>query len=589
MIDPAARLADEHKKLVLIQEVGRALSSGLALDPLLSLIMAKVTDLMDADRSTLYLLSDDRDELWSKLVQGPDIINIRLRVGEGIAGWVADTGGIVNISDVYQDSRFDATVDMKSGYRTTSMLCVPMQDAAGQRVGVLQVLNKKVGIFVTADEELLLALASQAAVAIANARLVHSVLEQNQALSKVRRDLERKTRELNAVYEIEKEVSASFHMDELLRRILAQTIAALGGGGGAIALRQTDLSLQFSTAQGPGATKLIGQVLPAGAGILGWSVQHRTPVIVDHPSTDPRYAADLARTIGVVPQVVIVAPLVDGDDVVGGIEIIEQRRYAREQEVSMTRRWSEDDLKMLELIAAQIARAIGLARQRNEVQTKDRLASIGQMMAGVLHDLKTPMTIISGYAQLMAGSDDAAQREQYVDMISRQFGLMSGMTKDVLAFSRGDADVVIRKVYLHRFLEDVQTQMQALVAGRNITFSVDSGFDGVAWFDDQKLLRVIQNLVRNAVEAMPGGGLVTLRIVDQPDALGWTIADNGPGIPMSMRSRLFELFATEKKGGTGLGLAIVKKIIDDHGGHIRCDTSEQGTSFHFELPKRALQ
>jgi signal transduction histidine kinase/putative methionine-R-sulfoxide reductase with GAF domain len=582
-VDAVLRIADERKKLVLVQEVGRALSSGLALDPLLALIMAKVTDLMDADRSTLYLLTDEGDELWSKLVQGPDIVEIRLRVGDGIAGWVAQSGETVNIVDAYEDPRFDPTVDRKSGFRTTSMLCVPMQDAAGHRVGVLQVLNKNNGAFVAPDEELLMALASQAAIAIANARLVHSVLDQNQALSRVRRDLERKTRELNAVYEIEKEVSASLDMEDLLRRILSQTINVLGGGGGAIALLQPDSSLRFQTVHGPAAAKLVGKSLPHGAGIVGWSVQHRTPVIVENPVSDPRHAVELAKMTGIAPQVVMAAPLVDGDEVVGGIEIIEQRRRVRDDGAGGPR-WNEDDLKMLELIAAQVARAIGLGKQRSEAQTKDRLASIGQMMAGVLHDLKTPMTIISGYAQLMAGSDETAERDRYVDLIRRQFNIMSSMTTDILAFSRGETALVIRKVYMNRFMEDIETQMRALLAGRSVTLTVDTQFDGVAWFDDQKMLRVIQNLVRNAAEAMPTGGEITLKVYEENQTLHWVVSDNGPGLPLSIRARLFELFATEKKGGTGLGLAIVKKIVDDHGGQISCDTGTSGTSFHLHLP-----
>ncbi|MFH0901375.1 MAG: histidine kinase, partial [Pseudomonadota bacterium] len=82
------RLREEEKKLALVQEIGRALSSALDLDQLLRLIMEKITVLMEADRSTLYLLSDDEKELWSKVVQGGEMREIRLKVGEGIAGWV---------------------------------------------------------------------------------------------------------------------------------------------------------------------------------------------------------------------------------------------------------------------------------------------------------------------------------------------------------------------------------------------------------------------------------------------------------------------------------------------------------------------
>ena len=201
-----AELQREQKKVALVQEVSRALSEMGDLDALLALIMAKITELMEADRSTLYLMTEDGRQLWSKVAQGSERVEIRLNVGDGIAGWVAQTREIVNIPDAYADARFQRSVDTKSGYRTRSILSVPMMGTPGGMVGVVQVLNKQDGPFTHADEELLVALASQAAIAIENARLYHSLVEQNQELSRARRDLERRTRELNALYEVEKEL-----------------------------------------------------------------------------------------------------------------------------------------------------------------------------------------------------------------------------------------------------------------------------------------------------------------------------------------------------------------------------------------------
>lgn len=573
-------LRREQKKVALVQEVSRALSDAGDLDALLTLIMGKVTELMDADRSTLYLLSEDGGWLWSKVVQGDERVEIRLEVGEGVAGWVAQTREIVNIPDAYADQRFQPAVDLKSGYRTRSILSVPMLGALGGLVGVLQVLNKVDGPFTHADEELLLALSSQAAIAIENARLYHSLVAQNQELQRARRDLERRTRELNALYEVEKELSAALDLDDLLSRILAQAITVLGGGAGSIALVEPDGALRFRTVQGPAAPRLIERTLPHGTGLLGWSIAHRTPLVVNDPAHDPRHALEVAREAGVAPQHLMVAPLIEGDDVIGGIEIIDQRRAARDGDGP----WGDEDLKLLVLIAAQTAGAISLARRRSEQSNRDRLASIGRMLAGLLHDLKTPMTIISGYAQLMAASDEGAQREKYVEQIQRQFALMAGMTREVLAFARGDTDLVVRKVYVNKFAEELTTQLGAAVAGREIDLAVEARYDGIAYFDEQKLMRVFHNLTSNAVEAMPSGGQLRVTIDREGDDLVWTVRDTGPGIPAQVHARLFELFATGRKGGTGLGLAIVKRIVDDHKGTIRCDTGPTGTTFTIRIP-----
>jgi signal transduction histidine kinase/putative methionine-R-sulfoxide reductase with GAF domain len=575
-----AALEHEQKKVALVQEVSRALSETGDLDTLLALIITKVTELMEADRSTLFVVTEDGRQLWSKVSQGSARVEIRLDLGEGIAGWVAQTREIVNIPDAYADQRFQPAFDLRSGYRTRSILSVPMLGALGGLVGVLQVLNKQDGPFTHADEELLVALASQAAIAIENARLYHSVVKQNQELSRARRDLERRTRELNALYEVEKELSAALDLDDLLSRILAQAITVLGGGAGSIALVEADGALRFRTVQGPAAPRLIERTLPHGTGLLGWSIAHRTPLVVDDPRHDPRHAAEVASEIGVAPQHLLIAPLIEGEDVIGGIEIIDQRRAARDGDGP----WSNEDLKLLVLIAGQAASAIGLARRRSEQSNRDRLASIGQMLAGLLHDLKTPMTIISGYAQLMAAMDDATQRDKYVEQIQRQFDLMAGMTREVLAFARGDTDLVIRKVYVNRFAEELSTQLGAAVQGRGIDFEVEARYDAIAYFDEQKLMRVFHNLTSNAIDAMPDGGHLRVVIDREGDELVWTFQDTGQGIPEQVRGRLFELFATGRKGGTGLGLAIVKKILDDHHGTIRPDTGPSGTTFVIRMP-----
>jgi signal transduction histidine kinase len=194
------------------------------------------------------------------------------------------------------------------------------------------------------------------------------------------------------------------------------------------------------------------------------------------------------------------------------------------------------------------------------------------------------MTIISGYAQLMAACDESPQRETYVEQIQRQFDLMAGMTREVLAFARGDTDLVVRKVYVNRYTEELTTQLQAATAGRSIDFTLDAKYDGIAYFDEQKLLRVFHNLARNAVEAMPMGGKLKITVERVGDELVWTVCDTGPGIPAELRGRLLELFATAKKGGTGLGLAIVKKVVDDHHGNINVESDSSGTTFTIRLP-----
>src|SRR5690606_6763147 len=131
---------------------------------------------------------------------------------------------------------------------------------------------------------------------------------------------------------------------------------------------------------------------------------------------------------------------------------------------------------------------------------------------------------------------------------------------------------------------ELTTQLGAAVQGRSIDFEVEARYDGIAFFDEQKLLRVFHNLARNAVEAMPTGGRLHVLVDKEGEQIVWKVSDNGPGIPPELKGRLFELFSTGKKGGTGLGLAIVKKIVDDHNGSVQCETGATGTTFTIKLP-----
>jgi Nif-specific regulatory protein len=138
---------------------------------LLDLIANEATKLMGADRASLFLLDREKSELWSKVALGSDQI-LRFDARRGIAGAVALTGQTVNVKDAHEDPRFYREIDLHTGYRTRSLLAVPLRNHEGEIVGTFEVLNKRTGAFDKEDEEILKALAAQAAVAIETARLL---------------------------------------------------------------------------------------------------------------------------------------------------------------------------------------------------------------------------------------------------------------------------------------------------------------------------------------------------------------------------------------------------------------------------------
>jgi signal transduction histidine kinase len=173
----------QTRNLSILLEVSNALASEVRLDHLLATIINKTAGVLDAERATLFLYDPDRDELWSKAADRLEIKEIRLPMGQGIVGVVAQTRTVENIPDAYADPRFNPAFDRRTGYRTRSILTMPLIGAREELVGVIQVLNKQgQGVFDREDEALLRGLTSHISVAIERASLIEAYIEKDRIL-----------------------------------------------------------------------------------------------------------------------------------------------------------------------------------------------------------------------------------------------------------------------------------------------------------------------------------------------------------------------------------------------------------------------
>ncbi len=170
-------ITDETIRLMAVVEIGKLLNSTLDLNKILKIILDTAIKNLNADRGTLYLIDHEKKELWSKVLQGDSIIEIRLPVGQGISGYVAETGRKVILKDAYKDERFNPEFDKKTGYKTKTILCTPMKNRKGEMIGVFQIINRKGGYFTMDDVKFLDTLSVDACIAIENARLHEESLE----------------------------------------------------------------------------------------------------------------------------------------------------------------------------------------------------------------------------------------------------------------------------------------------------------------------------------------------------------------------------------------------------------------------------
>jgi len=163
-----------NEKLSTVLSVARDLSSELDFDHLFPLIISKVTGVMAAERTSVYIIDWDNGDVWTKVAE--KVVEIRLPLGHGISGRVAETGETINVADAWDLPYFDRSFDVKNNFRTRSVLCVPITNRSGDRIAVIQVINKAAeGRFDEDDANLLMALASSAGIALENSFLMEEL------------------------------------------------------------------------------------------------------------------------------------------------------------------------------------------------------------------------------------------------------------------------------------------------------------------------------------------------------------------------------------------------------------------------------
>jgi Nif-specific regulatory protein len=191
-------------------EIGKLITSEIELDNLLKLIVEKISAVMEAERSTLYIVDEAKNELWFKVAQDESRVDEkRLKIGTGVAGYVAETGEIINVAEPYSDPRFYREIDKMTGFVTKSILTIPLKSATGKIIAVLQVLNKKKGTFSKEDEESLVTIGSYIAVALENAQTHGKIKEENIFLK----------RELSSVYQFDNIIGKSPSMQNVFDMI----------------------------------------------------------------------------------------------------------------------------------------------------------------------------------------------------------------------------------------------------------------------------------------------------------------------------------------------------------------------------------
>ncbi len=548
-----------ENRYYLLYELFNSITSALKPKKALNLIIDAAVRITGATNGSLILVDWEKRVLNIEVSRGfaKPIKGVKLKVGEGITGWVAEHGKALLISDVSDDLRY-----VPVNEKIKSELAVPLL-LEDQLIGVLNVDSTRSNAFTTEDLDLLTLLSKQSAQVIQNGQLFDTA--------------NRKIEELSTLIKINKTIASSLDLDKTLRQIVERTARLMNSALCSIMLVSEDGdSLMLKAHHGGSSDYERRPNISIKQSDIGKVIRKRRSLIVYDiaKELDAAFAA-IARQEGL--RSLLSVPLVVRNRAIGLINIYKSRKY----------RFSDEEKRLLKTFADLCAIAIENAQLYEkmltlEEQTRhaERLTSVGELAVSIAHEIRNPLTIVK---MIFESGDRLNVRDR--EVISEELSRMNEIITRLLDFTR-PKEAVREACRVQKSLQNALFLLAREFVRKNIQINTQFA-DSLPKIlaDPVQLQQVFLNLLLNASEAMPGGGKIDISVQPAGEHLKISISDNGIGLPESVQKKLFVPFTTTKMTGLGLGLSIVKRIIDAHGGEIRMNSAtDTGTRVTIRLP-----
>jgi PAS domain S-box-containing protein len=578
-----ARLHQEvqHRveELTFLNRVGRAVTSSLDLQQVLTTIMEETALIVRTEACSIFLLDEESDELAFEVVVGPrseKMKGLRLPLEQGIAGWVAREGQWLLVPDVGEEPRFYSGIDEATGFVTRSVLAVPLK-VKGKVIGVIEAVNKIESHFGQADVALLSSMAQSAAIAIENAQL----------FGETRRRFE----EMSTLHDISLDITARLEMPELLKSIVERATRLLRADAGGVYLYDQERE-ELRLAIGYNYTeKHVGVPLKPGEGMAGKVFQKGEPLIVDDYRTWEGRAAvfEADQPFTAVLQV----PLKWQERIIGVLAInadVQKRPF------------NQDDVWLATLFANQAAIAIEnawlyeelqhqmeeLKRTQTQLFHTEKMSALGRLAASLAHEINNPLQSVTGCLDLaQEGLAEGENVNEYLRIAHEEVRRVAHTVAQMRDLSR-PASEEKGPTEVNALLEQV-LELSRKQCNENQVETVwrpAADLPTLLLAADQ-IKQVFLNLLLNAIDAMPGGGQlqVSTAYTSQPAGVRIEFTDSGAGIAPDVLPQIFEPFYSTKPEGTGLGLSISYSIVERHGGYIEVGSwVGEGSTFTVWLP-----
>ncbi len=574
MSDDLVELRARYDRLHLLHEVDKVIHSTLDPQEALRLILEQAVMVMRAASGSVALINPNTGFLEIQASKGlpANASALKLRVGEGITGWVAVKGEPVRSGDVTQDPRY-----VKARDNVISELAVPLV-VNGELRGVLNVDADRRDAFSAGDQELLAALAISAARVIQNTWLFEQ--------------LRLKARLFETLASVARTINSALNVNEALHvitrescRIVRAKMCSL------LMLDETREWLELRSSYGAGEAYLRKPRLSVADSLLGTVVRRRKPVQVENIQTSNRYqSTEIARREGLISLLSV--PLLFAGKAIGTLNV-----YLGEPH-----KFSDEEVRILSMLAELSAIALEKARLyervvdvEEQLRQNEKLSALGLLAAEVAHEIRNPLTVMKMlYHSLDLRFPAADPRNEDARIIGEKMEHLNKIVEQILDFAR-TTEPKLSAVNLNELIEEMGLLVRHKLRNLNIQFTQNLAADlPVIMADATQLEQAFLNLILNAAESMPQGGKLSVvsravhlpRASDLPTHVAVEFTDSGAGMTPEQQRRLFSSFlTTSKPKGTGLGMAIVGRVVETHRGKVKVRSAPgRGTTMTVLLP-----
>ncbi len=580
------KLENRARQLEKINELTFTLSSTLAMAPLLALVLDSGIELLEAEAGTFMLTIEDTGELEFAVVRGPasgNLLGKRLPIGTGLSGSVAQSGRPSIVHKAAEDKRWFSSVDESSEFHTESLLTVPLL-RKNSVLGVLQIINKKNGApFNEEDQQVLTTFAGQAVLAMENARL----LEQTD------KELRDRVNELFMLQQLDRDLNVTLDLNHVLGLMLDWGLRVADATAGGIAIIDDDGSLEIRATRGYSDNF---DATTAAEEVSSELVRHVMETHEPHLSGNV-YEEEGYVTASFSTRSQMTLPIIHKQHLIGIVSIESDEFNA----------FNQQDLEMAMRMTNHAAVAIANALLYEQVKQANLAKS--EFVSMVSHELKTPMTSMKGYTDLMLAGmtgEMTEQQTQFLETIRANLNRMNRQIQDLTDVSRietGQLRVDLASTHFSTIISETLLTVSGPCVGKDIEIKLDLPSDLPPIMGDTgRLVQVLTNLLSNACKysAEKTAVYVTLHT----EEMAWpeetpprpmvicAVRDEGYGMSEEDVAQLFtKFFRSEnpdirKATGTGLGLVITRGLVELHNGRLWVESElGKGTTFSFAIPQ----